>query len=144
LDRKKRKLEKELANLTKAIASGLDSATVRAEIVDRERQIQDINSQIAGAEPESVRTKIHDARKFVESSLKDIRKLLNVEPATAKATLARHIPQIILKPAVCSDGAKTYQVVSEWELIPGLGNTSGAEGQNRTAYAGLFRAALYR
>ena len=25
-----------------------------------------------------------------------------------------------------------------------LGDTDGAEGQNRTAYAGLFRAALYR
>jgi hypothetical protein len=24
------------------------------------------------------------------------------------------------------------------------GNTDGAEGQNRTGYAGLFRAALYR
>jgi hypothetical protein len=28
-----------------------------------------------------------------------------------------------------------------WKL---LGGTDGAEGQNRTGYAGLFRAALYQ
>ena len=145
LEVKRRKLEKELRNLTKAVASGLDSATVRTEIVDREREIQSINSQVLAAKPESVKTKIEDTRKFVESSLKDIRKLLGSDPATAKATLARHMPSIILKPHSKPDGRKVYQVTSEWELLDGgLALLECAEGQNRTAYAGLFRAALYR
>ena len=145
LEQKRKKLEKELRNLSGAIASGLDSATVRAEIVDRERQIRDIGSQIVSAKPESVRTKIQDTRKFVESSLKDIRQLLGSDPATAKTTLSRHMPKIVLKPTVKPDGRRVYQVSSEWELLDsGLALLECAEGQNRTAYAGLFRAALYR
>jgi hypothetical protein len=36
-------------------------------------------------------------------------------------------------------GAIKYK--GQWKL---LGDTGGAEGQNRTGYAGLFRAALYQ
>jgi hypothetical protein len=32
----------------------------------------------------------------------------------------------------------------KWDLFGDGGNMDGAEGQNRTGYAGLFRAALYR
>ena len=122
LEQKKRKLEKELKNLTRAVASGLDSSTIRSEIVDREREIQTIDSQTVRAKPESVRTQIRDARRFVELSLKDIRKLLGSDSATAKATLSRHMPSIVLKPAVKPDGRKMYQVASSWELLG-----SGAE-----------------
>ena len=74
-----------------------------------------------------------------------IRKLLSSDSSTAKATLARHMPSIILKAAVRPDGRKVYRVTSEWELLEGgVALLGGAEGQNRTAYAGLFRAALYR
>jgi hypothetical protein len=55
------------------------------------------------------------------------------------------MPEILLKPNVKPDGRKVYQVTSEWELLNGgLALLGCAEGQNRTAYAGLFRAALYR
>jgi site-specific DNA recombinase len=145
LERRRKKLQKELANLISTIAEGLDSASVRSEIVEREREIQNINSQIVGAKPDSVKTKIQDARKFVEASLRDVRKLLGSGPASAKMTLARHMPSIVLKSSVRPDGRKFYKLNSEFELLePGLALLSGAEGQNRTAYAGLFRAALYR
>ena len=119
LQPKKQKLEKELRNWSEAIASGLNSATVPSEIVDRECEIQNINAQVVAAKPESVRTMIQDTRKFVESSLKDIRRLLNSDPVTAKATLIRHMPTIVLKPSVGPDGRKVYQVTSEWELLEG-------------------------
>ena len=81
----------------------------------------------------------------MESSFKDVRKLLSVEPATANATIARHMPKIVLKAIAKPDGSKADQVTSEWELLEGgSALLDGAEGQNRTAYAGLFRAALYR
>lgn len=96
--------------------------------MDREREISQLHEQIISAKPETVRTKIRDVRKFVGASLKDIRKLLNSEPAIAKATLARHMPKIVLKPKP----NRKYQVASEWELLPSgiLGNWSGAEGQS--------------
>jgi site-specific DNA recombinase len=131
LDRKKKVLEKELQNLVKAVASGLDSPSVRMEIGDRERQIREISDKIIGSKPETVRTNLRNIRAFVESSLKDIRKLLTADPATAKATLARHMPTIVLKPNVRPDGLKAYQVVSEWELLQGsTALLYGAEGQS--------------
>lgn len=69
----------------------------------------------------------------MESSPKDIRKVLGTDPATAKATLARYTPQIVLKPAAKPDGRKVYQVTSEWELLEGaLALWDGAEGRNST------------
>jgi len=105
---RKRKLEKELTNLTKAVATGLDSPSIRAEIVNREQEIQAINDQVISSNPESVKTKINDTRK---SSFKDIRSLLASNPQTAKSVLARHMPQIIMKPIGKPDGQKVYQVV---------------------------------
>lgn len=133
IEAKKSKLEREIQNLSGHLAAlkseGLgDSKALRAAIVDREREISQLHEQIVSAKPETVRTKIRDVRKFVEASLKDIRKLLNSEPAVAKATLARHMPKIVLKPKP----NRKYQVASEWELLPSgtLGNWSGAEGQS--------------
>jgi hypothetical protein len=38
---------------------------------------------------------------------------------------------------------RTYVASGKWNLLAEV-RWDGAEGQNRTAYAGLFRAALYR
>jgi hypothetical protein len=63
---------------------------------------------------------------------------LSVSGCQHALDLARHIDTITLFP----DGkgsAVSYK--RQWKV---LGYRDGAEGQNRTAYAGLFRAALYR
>jgi hypothetical protein len=52
--------------------------------------------------------------------------------------LAKHIEGITILPE--GEGAM-LKYRGEWDVID---NTESAEGQNRTAYAGLFRAALYR
>jgi hypothetical protein len=48
-----------------------------------------------------------------------------------KAVLARHMPNIVLVPNLKD---KTYQVASEWDLLPSgsLGYTNGAEGPGAT------------
>src|SRR5262249_51581281 len=57
----------------------------------------------------------------------------------AKAELRQHITEpITLRP-----GANRPIASGEWGLL-GVCNSGGAGGQSRTAYAGLFRAALYR
>jgi hypothetical protein len=121
----------------RAIANGVDAVSVRNEITDRERELQGINAQIVSAKPDSVRTKIQDARKYVEATMKDIKKLFGVDAAAAKVTLAKHMPQIVLKPAT-KDGRKIYQVISQWELLEGTSELPafeskrmvGAEGQS--------------
>jgi site-specific DNA recombinase len=136
LDSKRRKVEKELANFMRAIASGAESVTIRNEIADREKELQRINAQIVSAKPDSVRTKIQDARKLVEANMKDIKKLFGVDASAAKMTLAKYMPQIVLKPAT-KDGRKIYQVISQWELLDGTLDLPavekrmvGAEGQS--------------
>ncbi len=57
-------------------------------------------------------------------------------PPSVHQELSRHIESITLLPK-----GDSVQYKSDWKL---LGDRERAEGQNRTAYAGLFRAALYR
>jgi hypothetical protein len=145
LESKKRKLETELANLMKAVATGLDSFTIRGGIADRERQIRAIHDQIISSEPESVKTKISDTRKFAMSSLKDIRRLLASDSQTAKSVVARHMPQIVMKPIVKPDGQKVYQVVSEWALLKGglelnTSESKGPKGAREFTLAPLVHA----
>jgi hypothetical protein len=59
-------------------------------------------------------------------------------PVETRMALARHLSAITMRPV-----GKTYVASGSWDLI-GTPRMDGAEGQNRTAYAGLFRAALYR
>ena len=109
---KRKKLETELKNLTKAVATGLDSPTIRGEIVEREQGIRDIDRQLRAAKPETVSTDIKHIRKFIESEFHDYRAVLNGDPVSAKAMLARHMPQITLKPVEDSVGCKVCGVTS--------------------------------
>jgi hypothetical protein len=54
--------------------------------------------------------------------------------------LAKHVTKIVISPG--ERGEVIYR--GEWKALGDGGNRSGAEGQNRTGYAGLFRAALYQ
>jgi hypothetical protein len=80
-------------------------------------------------------------RKFVEHNLRHIRRLITGEygnPMIVRQELAKHIESITLMP---EGKAGEIKYRGNWKL---LGDTGGAEGQNRTGYAGLFRAALYQ
>jgi hypothetical protein len=58
--------------------------------------------------------------------------------------LAKHIQEIVITPGE-STGEIKYK--GKWDLLGDgkeLRNRGCAEGQNRTGYAGLFRAALYQ
>ena len=88
--------------------------------------------------PEGVTLRMQEIRRFVEADLCDLRKFLNREPRLARAVFAKHIQKIVLTPQ-----GGSYVAAGNWNLL-GLGSYGGAGGQNRTGYARLFRAALYR
>jgi site-specific DNA recombinase len=140
MQQRKQKLESEVSRLAHSIAEGFDSVTVRAEIAKREREMSEIADRLLTSRPDSVRSQIKNIRTFVISRLADIRGLLNSDPVTAKTEIAKHVSKITLQPI-----GGTYRISGIWDLL-GTGNArmECAEGQNRTAYAGLFRAALYR
>jgi site-specific DNA recombinase len=140
---KKRKvvLESELQNLGKAFATGFDSPTLRAEITKREAELSSITEKTLGQKKDSVHAQVSGLRKFVEHNLRHIRRLIIGEygnPMIVRQELAKHIESITLMP---EGNAGEIRYRGNWKL---LGDTSGAEGQNRTGYAGLFRAALYQ
>jgi site-specific DNA recombinase len=135
-------LETEIRNLSRAIASGPeDVPSLRAAIVERDKEIAGLVEKMAGRKKGSVHEQMVGLRKFVKEGVGDIRGLLaskHANPAAIRQELARHIDVITLSPTGKGD-AISYK--GKWKL---LGDRGCAEGQNRTAYAGLFRAALYR
>jgi site-specific DNA recombinase len=135
--RRKAVLESELANLTRVVASGIDSESLRGAITEREREIRALTAKTLGVGKNSVRSQVRDLRRFVTESLRDVRKLLAGNSNNLKMELAKYVDAITIGPE--DDCKVNYK--GGWKL---LGNSECAEGQNRTAYAGLFRAALYR
>lgn len=124
--RRKAVLETELQNLGRAFATGFDSPTIRAEITKREREIADLVTRVAGRKSNSARTQVRNLRKFVESSMNDVRSLLTGKHANLVATrmaLSKHIEEIVLLP----DEGQAVKYRGKWKL---LGNWGGAEGQS--------------
>jgi hypothetical protein len=78
------------------------------------------------------------------SRMTGLRKLLAHQDSTiqARAMLAEQFGKITLAP-VNDNGRLTYTAKGKVDFFSGS-RVECAEGQNRTAYAGLFRAALYR
>ena len=95
--------------------------------VDRETEIRDLVARVAGRKKNSVRTQVRNLRKFVESSMGDVRSLLAGKHANAAATrmaLAKHVQEVVLLP---EDEGQAIKYRGKWKL---LGNSSGAEGQS--------------
>ncbi len=138
MQKRKAELEAETARLAAGLASGLYSVTVMAEIARREREIAEIGDRLLSSKPSSVRSRIKALRENALARMRELRTYLSGDPMTARTWLTKHVERIVMKP----DG-EIYIASGNWNLL-GVGHMECAEGQNRTAYAGLFRAALYR
>ena len=136
--RRKEELDREVMNLTNFVAQGDCSPGLRAELVDRERQISEITGRLLEAHPDSLRAKLRDIRGFVTTRMQDLRTIMNSDIAHVRAELAKHIEKITLTPS-----GECYIASGTWNFV-GRGSIGGAGGQNRTGYARLFRAALYQ
>lgn len=136
--RRKDELEREVANLAHAVAQGDFSPALRAALADREREIGEITAKLLESRPDSLRAKLQNLRSFVVLHMRDIRAIVNSDPAKTRAIFAKHIERITLTP-----GGEHYVASGTWNFV-GRGSIDGAGGQNRTGYARLFRAALYQ
>jgi site-specific DNA recombinase len=139
---RKNKLEAELKNLTNVIAGGMDSPSLRQGITEREAEFSSLTARALGRGKNSVHSQIRTLRKYVEANLGDLRTLLSTQAnaVAMRMVLAKHVKEIVLSPG--DEGEIKY--TGNWDLLGDGGSMDGAEGQNRTGYAGLFRAALYR
>lgn len=124
LRKRKAELESETARLAAGLASGLYSVTVMAEIARREREIAEIGERLLSSGPDSVRSRIKKLRDDALRRIGDLRETLNGDAAIARASLAKHVEQIVMRP----DG-RVYVASGSWNLL-GERRWGGAEGQS--------------
>jgi hypothetical protein len=102
--------------------------SLRAAIVEPEREIRDLVAKVAGGKKGSVKKQIDDLRKFVRESVCDIIELVagkHPQPARVRQELARHIDAMTLSPDAQGD---SLRYMGQWELLGE--NTECAEGQS--------------
>jgi hypothetical protein len=126
------------------VAAGQAPPSVMAAIAERDQELRRITDRLLEPRPGSVRIQIEQLRTFAVSRIADLRKLLSHPGSVvqARAMLAEQFGKITLAPTNYN-GCLTYAAKGKVDLFAGS-RVECAEGQNRTAYAGLFRAALYR
>jgi site-specific DNA recombinase len=137
LRQRREKLKREIGNLSEAIAEVGHSAELLTKLAERERELAKISDEILSTDEHDIEARLDEIDRFVRERMQDVRKRLLADVERAKAELAKHCSAITITPE-----AHSYRLSGDWDLLGG--RTVGAEGQNRTAYAGLFRAALYR
>ena len=95
-----RRRKAELENLTRAVAGGSDSASIRMGIAEREAEISALTARVLGRKNDSIRTQIRDLRKIVMASAGDFRALIsaNDDAAATRIELAKHVKEIALSP----------------------------------------------
>jgi site-specific DNA recombinase len=135
---RKLELEKEIHNLTQALAQGQLSPSIMAAIAQREKEISDITEHVVSSNEESIKNRVGRMRVEAKAKLKDLRGLLGRDVTVARAALLKHVEKIEMEPS-----GKTYVAKGNWDFF-GMQPRDGAGGQNRTGYARLFRAALYQ
>lgn len=122
LKRKIADLDRKIRNCTTAIAEGHAFKSLLEQVGYLEAEMQQVKSRLENLNPENLRVRIRDTRRYVEANLRNLRELLNGEAKMVRAELAKHIQKILLTPE-----GKTYVAAGNWSLL-GLGCYDGAGG----------------
>ncbi len=112
MQRRKAKIEAELANLVAALAAGQSSQTITRAIAERERELSAITGRAVSSTRDSIRARIGKMRVEARAKLKDLRQLLGGNVTVARAALLRHIEKITLE----RDG-KALVASGDWKLL---------------------------
>ena len=146
--RRKAELETELENLTRPVADGLDSASIRKGIAEREAEIAALTSRVLGRKKDSVRTQSRDLRKFVLASVGDFRALVsaNDHAAATRMELAKHVKEIVLSPGdgdeIKYTGKWTYWMTAAIWMVPRAGIAPNCASLNPVIpFEGIFKRA---
>lgn len=110
--RRKEQLEREVANLANIVAQGDFSSTLRAALVDREREISQITDKLIGAESDAIQARLRNVRSYVLAEMRNVREVLNSDVTHMRAQLANHIEESILKPS-----GETYTAAGTWNFL---------------------------
>ncbi len=115
--RQLQKIELEIRNCTRAIASdGLSSflrTRLASEAAELETQHRDLTEKLAA--PRAMKLRLRDTRRFVETRLQNLQPMFGGEPSLVRAAIARHVAKITLKPV-----RKSYIASGVWDWLGGV------------------------
>jgi hypothetical protein len=117
--RQLRKIETEIRNCTRAIASdGLMSflrTRLASEATELETQHRDLTEKIAASDPRAMRPQLRDSRRFLKTRLQNLRSLFGGEPRLVRAAIAQHVQKITLTPT-----GESYIASGAWDWLGGV------------------------
>jgi hypothetical protein len=135
---RKRMLEGEIRNLTKAIAESGHSKFILDEIAVREPQIEAITDRLLSFCPESVEARINEIRNHVEQKIAGLSDLLSSNPPGAKQELLWHLQAITMHPVKDNRRGWYYEAESSWNLLGTDKQTLTRSQQPKTRMRGVF------
>jgi len=113
---RKEKLEREISNLTQAIAEGGPSKHLLCEIASREKEISSITDRLLASGPDSVDTRVEDLKREVENGIQTLGSLLRKNAPLAKEELHSHLLGVQMYPALEGEGW-CYFAEGTWDLM---------------------------
>ena len=121
--KRKQEVERKIQNVVAAIGDYGHSSALLQQLAQHESEFRALTDQLRSATPGSVDTRIGEIREFVETSISDLRGLLNRDVVLAKTELRRHLDEVRMIP---THGQETWHYVATgtWDL---LGADSGVD-----------------
>jgi hypothetical protein len=111
------------------------SRELMTAISAREEERRSIERSLVGSGPGSIKAAISDAREFAKQQLKDIRGVLNTQPAAARLLLSRHVDRIVMRP-IQNREERFYMAEGGWDLLGKYEGRPGAALRNLEMVAG--------
>jgi site-specific DNA recombinase len=104
-------IEKKISNLTRALADGYSPA-ITADLAQLEEQLSGARQRSVASQPENVKLRVRETRRFVESRLADLQALFGAEAVTIRTEIAKHVQSITLTPE-----GRSYVASGTWDLL---------------------------
>lgn len=149
LQQRRQELKTKASNVTEAIAAMGHSPSLLAQLATIETEISDLDGRIAEMnQPQDIVESLDGLREMLHERAVEVARLLRGGGEGAREALGRYVYQTVLTPRNTPEGP-VFDVEGGMELFNPNENdnivciSGGGQRRDRTADAGLFRAALY-
>lgn len=149
LQGKRQDLKAKATNVTEAIAAIGHSPSLLAQLSSIETEIAKLDDRLAEMnQPRDLAVSMEELREVLYERVAEIGALLRGDVEVARQALAKYVERLVLTPKGTPDGP-VLEVSGSVELFngnaagDGVCISNGGQRRDRTADAGLFRAALY-
>lgn len=113
---RKATVERELSNLTAAVAAAGHSPFLLEQIALRERELREITERTLSSAPDSIEAGLTEIREYVTQGLADLRSLLSRDARLARTELLQHVSEIRMMPQGGPAG-RYYIAEGQWNLL---------------------------